>query len=347
MDTLIYPTHCEIVVDSPDNDDDIRELGRICKEWLLNKQIVLLRRQNTDSNYFAKLSESIARDGIYNWRQCSWMPNGDLIELPDQVAGNIGYTATPEANSDPWNNSKKLAWNSTTAAAIDKTLPRINPFDLKEPNTYPVQRVTGEKKGKFGGGIFGTGDLDWHCNLGNYYEADGVGLQAIKDAESASTFYANSVPALKEMPAELRARCEGKRATFLYDHKKWSDVSKMHPMQRITMQFLALNLDRREMEMNLIQKNRKGIEGIYFHRLNNMKIEGDETLVQDLYDWMFQDKYVYEHRWETGDIIFMDQLITQHKREFVAEELLEKRVLHRFTFMVNNDDEWVKEQNSI
>ena len=109
MDTLIHPTHCEIVVDSPDNDDDIRELGRICKEWLLNKQIVLLRRQNTDSNYFAKLSESIARDGIYNWRQCSWMPNGDLIELPDQVAGNIGYTTTPEANNDPWNNSKKLA----------------------------------------------------------------------------------------------------------------------------------------------------------------------------------------------------------------------------------------------
>ena len=42
----------------------------------------------------------------------------------------------------------------------------------------------------------------------------------------------------------------------------------------------------------------------------------------------------------------MDQLITQHKREFVAEELLERRVLHRFTFMVNNDDEWVREQQN-
>ena len=120
MDTLIYPTHCEIVVDSPDNDDDIRELGRICKEWLLNKQIVLLRRQNTDSNYFAKLCESIARDGIYNWRQCSWMPNGDLIELPDQVAGNIGYTTTPEANNDPWNNSKKLDFGKDMAEAEAK-----------------------------------------------------------------------------------------------------------------------------------------------------------------------------------------------------------------------------------
>ena len=72
MDTLIYPTHCEIVVDSPDNNDDIRELAKICREWIFNKQIVLLRRQNTDSNYFAKLCHSVARDGIYNWRQCSW-----------------------------------------------------------------------------------------------------------------------------------------------------------------------------------------------------------------------------------------------------------------------------------
>ena len=340
MDTLIHPTHCEIVVDSPDNNDDIRELAKICREWIFNKQIVLLRRQNTDSNYFAKLCHSVARDGIYNWRQCSWMPNGDLIEMPEQWTGNVGYTSTPVAGNQSWDNARK------PASALGGGLPYKNPYHLKEPDTYPVQRVTGEKKGKYGGGIFGTGDLDWHCNLGNFYEADGVALQAITNSNVASTFYANSVPALKEMPEELRARCEGKKAHFEYDHKKWADVSKMHPMQRITMQFLSLNKERRAMDMKLIQKNRKGIEGIYFHRLNNMSDEGDETLVQDLYDWMFQDKYVYEHKWEDGDIILMDQLITQHKREFVAEELLEKRVLHRFTFMVNNDDEWVREQQN-
>ena len=36
MDTLIHPTHCEIVVDSPDNNDDIRELAKICREWILS-----------------------------------------------------------------------------------------------------------------------------------------------------------------------------------------------------------------------------------------------------------------------------------------------------------------------
>ena len=128
MDTLIYPTHCEIVVDSPDNNDDIRELAKICREWIFNKQIVLLRRQNTDSNYFAKLCHSVARDGIYNWRQCSWMPNGDLIEMPEQWTGNVGYTSTPVAGNQSWDNARK------PASALGGGLPYKNPYDLKEPN---------------------------------------------------------------------------------------------------------------------------------------------------------------------------------------------------------------------
>ena len=35
-----------------------------------------------------------------------------------------------------------------------------------------------------------------------------------------------------------------------------------------------------------------------------------------------------------------------HQLEPKNKELLEKRVLHRFTFMVNNDDEWVREQQN-
>ena len=65
-----------------------------------------------------------------------------------------------------------------------------------------------------------------------------------------------------------------------------------------------------------------------------------------LYDHMFQEQYVYEHNWEVGDIILMDQLITQHKREFVEPTLLEKRVLHRLTFMLNNDDDYVYNYNN-
>ena len=146
MDTLIYPTHCEIVVDSPDNNDDIRELAKICREWIFNKQIVLLRRQNTDSNYFAKIVDGIARDGIYNWRQCSWMPNGDLIEIPEQWTGNVGYTSTPVAGNQSWDNARKPA-SALLSQSSSKPLHTSVPFGLMKGSpssqsslleTYPL-----------------------------------------------------------------------------------------------------------------------------------------------------------------------------------------------------------------
>lgn len=348
MELIKHDHYAVLKVDSPDNDKDIIELGLACRDYLLDHQVLVLKKQNPDSVYYSKLIHSMTKNGIYNWRQCSWTPDGELFSMGEQLMANVGYTSKEAANVAAANMPKSGPLNQIkpTSSLQDKNHEYLDPFNFTEPNSYPVQRVTGEQKGKYGGGIFGTGDLDWHCNLGGYHEADGVALQGIRDVEGASTFFANSVPALRDMSDNLREQIENRKAHFKFDHKKWSDTTKMHPMQRITMQLLYLNNKRAEMDLYIIQQNLKGIKGIYFHRLNNMKIEGDDgSLVQALYEHMFQEQYVYEHKWEVGDIILMDQLITQHKREFVEPSLLEKRVLHRLTFMLNNDDDYVYKYN--
>ena len=51
-----------------------------------------------------------------------------------------------------------------------------------------------------------------------------------------------------------------------------------------------------------------------------------------LIEHCLQDKYVYEHKWNPGDIVISDQVLTLHKRVEWEPEIIAKRVLHRITF---------------
>ena len=79
---------------------------------------------------------------IANYSQWIWNIHGDRVDRPTEVP-----------DYDNWDN----------------------------PNTYPIQRVTGMKKDEQWTGIFGSGTLDWHCNLNGPDRADGVALQALED----------------------------------------------------------------------------------------------------------------------------------------------------------------------
>ena len=64
----------------------------------------------------------------------------------------------------------------------------------------------------------------------------------------------------------------------------------------------------------------------------------NDLIYDELYNHMFQEKYMYQHWWEVGDIVLMDQLLTLHKRDQNDPEILAKRVLHRITFRISNID---------
>ena len=108
------------------------------------------------------------------------------------------------------------------------------------------------------------------------------------------------------------------------------------------------SVDDKPYKMWLIQKNLAGVKGIYFYTNNKCKIiTQDETLYDKLYQHMFQDKYVYQHWYEPGDIVLMDQLLTLHKRDQNDPEILAKRVLHRITFRISNYDNFIANNNKI
>ena len=214
--------------------------------------------------------------------------------------------------------------------------------DPTSVDTYPCQRVTGGKteKGQFGG-IFPTGELKWHANLNGPTRADGVALQAIDGAEGTETQWLNTAQALKEMPAELKQKLEGVKCKYTYTAaSKWADKPPDYQLR-----YMSKNVE--EYEMYILQENIAGIKGLYWYHNNDLVTEAD--FYDELMEYLYQDKFIYRHHWKTGDIVLSDQLLTLHRRPLYNSDILEKRVLHRYTFPISNrdDPEWILRRNSV
>tara|TARA_B110000967_G_scaffold56838_1_gene58254 strand:+ start:805 stop:1707 length:903 start_codon:yes stop_codon:yes gene_type:complete len=202
-----------------------------------------------------------------------------------------------------------------------------------EESTFPVQRVTGEKKNDEYTGIFPVGKLDWHANLNGPGRADGVALQGIKGVEGTVTSWLNTAKALIDMPAELRARIEGKYCSYYYNMENWADIKNKKQLE-------YMRNNQEEYKMYILQKNIAGVEGMYFYINNDLVIDDgfkeDPTLFDDLRAHIYQEQYMYHHEWEVGDIVLSDQLLTLHKRRIETDAVFENRILHRLTFPISN-----------
>lgn len=219
----------------------------------------------------------------------------------------------------------------------------VDPATFNGPdNDYPLQRVTGEKTDKgLATGIFGNGELDWHSNMnGDMDRARGVALQGAWHSENTHTAFMDTVKAYDDMSDELKERCEGVIGHYEYAPENWA---KGVPTPQLQLMKGFGMVDHRY-TMPLVNKGFNGKKGLYFHFHNNCKFREDKELKQVLMDHCFQDKYIYNHRWNKGDIVISDQVLTLHKRVEWEPEIIAKRVLHRITFHYDNmvDDYFTK-----
>lgn len=291
-------------------DIDIRDVtnGQDIADILKQKVIVVLKNQTKATGHFTNFVSKIGP--IANWPHMAF----------DPITGEDKYSFEKYVSPEEWED-----WD-----------------------TYPVQRVTGEKVNGKMSGIFGSGKLDWHANLNGPTRADGVALQGYRDCENTSTSWVNTNKAYNEMPQELIDRCDGVYAEYQYSPENWAGDEETVSM--ITQYVPGKFRGRTKYKMWLIQENAAGYKGIYFYTNNDCKIITNDTkLYDDLYDHIFQEKYMYTHMYEVGDIVLSDQLLSLHKRDQNDEETLSKRVLHRITFGLSNtrDRKWIEEKNII
>lgn len=233
-------------------------------------------------------------------------------------------------------------WATTRYGDFVEEIPNHRPdYDTwEDPDTYPLQRVSGMKKLNRPTGIFGTGILDWHCNLNGPERADGLGLQALEGTQGTVTTWMNSAPALRDATVEFRDRLSEAYAEYKYDPITWAKGTNKEQLD-----FMMLNSF--DYKMWLLQQNKAGTQGIYFHKLNKCNvISKHDKLQQELEEYLFQEKYLYHHEWQDGDIVLSEQLLTLHKRQTDDPDKLAKRVLNRVTFRLSNTGGFVENNNT-
>lgn len=175
-------------------------------------------------------------------------------------------------------------------------------------------------KDKFGG-VFATDTLDWHSDMNGFDIGDGIALQGYSGYANTSTIFLSTNKAHRDMDNELATLIENAYCEYKH-YKMW-----------------------------LEQTNAGGVKGFYFPPNNKclMRTKNgiDFSIRQKFEEYLFQDKFIYEHWWEEGDILLMDQLTTLHKEGQNDPDVLSERVLYRICFRLSNLNNYVKNNNII
>lgn len=184
-----------------------------------------------------------------------------------------------------------------------------------------------QKDGKLIGNL-PDGEMQFHTDQ-SYVEKPATGsmLYALEiPSAGGNTLFASAFKAYDDLPARLKTLLDGKLAMHGYDHahSKYVRPASFGPNLR---QF-AQPVFRTHPPT--------GRKTLYVSRLHTLYIIGlpkeqSDEVLEELFDHIEQRKYIYEHRWRVGDLLFWDNRSCVHARtDFDAKE---RRLLRRVTLL--------------
>jgi alpha-ketoglutarate-dependent taurine dioxygenase len=225
-------------------------------------------------------------------------------------------------------NYQQCQWGSDGRLLINK-IDEISPFLYEgEDKFYPVQRVTAKVVDGKVSGIMGLNKLDWNTNMnGPFNRARGMAYQAIgEDVKGNSTSFLHTGAAYEGMSDSLKKRCELAVGSFINSPEIWAPGLSEEMYKQLKKPGEGLY------EMPLLNLSLGKKYGLYFHINNQCSFPEDPELTEILKDHCFQDKFIYKHGWEAGDIVLSDQLLTLSKRDQTDPEVLKGMLLNRYSF---------------
>lgn len=222
-------------------------------------------------------------------------------------------------------NIGQCSWNSAGELIPERKY--LDPFtDPTCDKDFPVQRVTGKKVNGADSGIFGSGVLDWHCNINGVSWAPGVGLQACEGVAGTTTRWMDTTKAYADLSPALKERCEAVIGHFKYAPEIWAEGLPEWQLKGMLRGKVF------EYRAPLVNMSATGKKGLYFHFLNECSFPADPELLAILKKHCLNDKYIQTIDWQIGDIHFSNQILTLHRREQNDPAILANRILNRYTF---------------
>jgi len=186
-----------------------------------------------------------------------------------------------------------------------------------------ILRVTAELDENGQPGIaYETDELQWHCNDATRAERRSlVWLYGVRGTMGSRTTWNNNVLSYQDLPQEWKDTLVDIKLNMCH----WTDRDP----------------GRQAFTPNLIHTNIAGITGLFFPFLQVLNIEG--MTEEESTEWMkpliehtTQEKYLYHHDWEDGDLTLSEQWLGIHKRWPFPD--MATRLLHRAVFNFPDQD---------
>jgi taurine dioxygenase len=199
-----------------------------------------------------------------------------------------------------------------------------------------VVRVTGELDEHGEPGLFGhVSDLDWHCNMpGTPARKPLVWLLGVKGTAGSRTSWTNNIWAYDDLDAGTRREIQDLRMVCGWRRGSYSEFD-FGKARSVDEDF------NENYTPNMVHTNIGGRTGLFFPFLQfrnfvGMTEEESREVIRPLRDHVLQERYIYHHDWQDGDVVIAEQWLGIHKRwKF---EGMQDRVLHRTTFDFANSD---------
>jgi len=259
----------------------------------------------------------------------------DITKLSPEGVRNIGrmlrndlYVIIPNQNHISPQDEVEFCEKIGT---VDK-IPPDRDFDRHRRHTAEyddwngVARVTGELNKDGEPGLFPhKEEINWHIDQASTIPRNCfLMLHGVRGTSGSVTGFINNIITYNDLSDDIKQGCEGVKFHCGAEHGTYSPKS---------YKFFRNHINNSH-KFDLVQQNASGHTGLYFPFNQIYDWEGDKGLFDLLVDHVTQDKYIFEHCWEDGDVVLLEQNLLLHKRYYF--ESIAERLLHRVSFNDSN-----------
>lgn len=208
--------------------------------------------------------------------------------------------------------------------------PGPNPYGRQILPEFPELNVISNVKDDQGQpiGNLGAGEAVWHADM-TYVEnpPKAAILYAVEiPVGQGDTYFANMVKAYEDLPEDLKAEIEGKRAIHDAAHNSAGMLRKGYEEIRDVTKTPGARhpLVRRDPET--------GRRALFLGRRPHAYILGmdpaeSDALLDRLWEHAARPEYAWSHQWQPGDLLMWQNLWVLHRRDGFDPDA--RRILHR------------------
>ena len=186
-----------------------------------------------------------------------------------------------------------------------------------------------------------TGEIEWHCaNQNRVYseEITAFSIRQMGDTGGALCISDNRSP-YYEMPENFRFMLDDIDVSYEIDDFEWSTEDTWNALEFKSIDGKKLTELQTDSKPLVLQHPIDHVKGLHYSwpiikAYHDYDEEEFQHIHRKILNYILQDKYLYSHNWEVGDVILNEQYHSLHRRDTYTGD----RLLYRSAIYLNEED---------